>query len=233
MKICFISDTHCYLGSMMDKIPYDCDVLVHCGDYLSSGYMHEFAQFAKELGQLSRRFDLVLITAGNHDIITEKETEACRTILRENGSNVHMLINESFEHWGIKFYGSPYTPRFYDWAWMYNHNRGGIIWDMIPLDTDILFTHGMPKGILDAVGNFTGDRIIANSVGCPFLRDRIKVVKPKIYAGGHLHLHGGKTVIEDGTLFINAAMVDEGYIPTRNPIIVEIDEFSKEVTLLG
>lgn len=39
MKICFISDTHAYLEEMLDRIPYDCDVLIHCGDALSAGYM--------------------------------------------------------------------------------------------------------------------------------------------------------------------------------------------------
>lgn len=219
------------MDEILDRIPYDCDVLIHCGDFTINGYMQEFAQFARSLGKIKNRFDLILVTPGNHDFVTQKESKVCKMILKENGNNIHMLIDEEFIYKGLKFYMSPWTPRFYDWAWMYNRDRGKIIWNQIPNDTDILITHGMPEGILDSVANFNGDRIIAESVGCSFLRERIKEIKPKIYAGGHLHFNGGKTIIEDNTLFINAAICDEQYNPDRSPIIVEIDEKIKLICL--
>ncbi|MCK4490026.1 MAG: hypothetical protein KAU23_07180 [Anaerolineales bacterium] len=49
---------------------------------------------------------------------------------------------------GTKFYGSPWQPWFYDWA--FNLQRGPEIrskWELIPEGIDILITHGPPYGI--------------------------------------------------------------------------------------
>jgi hypothetical protein len=60
------------------------------------------------------------------------------------------LQHESVEIEGLKIFGSPYQPLFYNWGFQYHASRAEEIWSAIPKDTDILITHGPPHGILDA-----------------------------------------------------------------------------------
>jgi hypothetical protein len=75
-------------------------------------------------------------TAGND---TESDVEG-PSLLEDRGATVA----------GLTFWGSPWQPRFCDWA--FNVDRGEAIkkkWAKIPVDIDILVTHGPPRGILD------------------------------------------------------------------------------------
>jgi hypothetical protein len=45
---------------------------------------------------------------------------------------------------GYKFYGSPYTPAFCEWAFQLNETDAIEKWKKIPEDTEILITHGPP-----------------------------------------------------------------------------------------
>lgn len=64
-----------------------------------------------------------------------------------------------------KVYGSPWTPAFYSWGFMYTDKEQDMIVDRIPDDTDILITHGPPRHVLDK--NIRG--ILC---GCPALLRR-------------------------------------------------------------
>ena len=55
---------------------------------------------------------------------------------------------------------------------------------MIPLDTDVLITHGPPFGILDRC--YDDQR-----VGCEELLKAVKRVKPKLHVFGHIHENYG------------------------------------------
>jgi len=102
---------------------------------------------------------------------------------------------------GLKIWGSPVQPEFFNWA--FNRERGEDIckhWDLIPDDTDILITHGPAFGILDRV-------LEGEYVGCSDLLKKIKQIKPKIHAFGHIHEAYGQCE-EDGTTFINACNVN-------------------------
>lgn len=54
------------------------------------------------------------------------------------------------------------------------------MWEKIPANTDILITHGPPKGHGD-----TSDQGV--SCGCEELLARIKVLKPALHIFGHIH----------------------------------------------
>ena len=85
---------------------------------------------------------------------------------------------------GVKFWGSPWQPAFYDWA--FNVPRGrqlAEMWALIPDDTDVLITHTPPYGILDQVEN-------GELVGCEDLREALLRVKPKLHVFGHIHGKG-------------------------------------------
>lgn len=223
MKLVFTSDTHM---QMLDMDFPDGDVLIHCGDALSYGREKEFYQFAKDLGKLATKYDHILYTPGNHDQCVQfgLGPAQARQVLASESASIEMLLHESYrlEWMGevIKFFGSPWTPRFGNWAYMYPRSEGGSLWADIPPDTDVVFTHGMPYGILDQVWRIMADED-DDHVGCGALRDRLDVVRPKVFAGGHLHMQGGQTVVHNGTLYINAAMCTDAYKAERPPIVVD------------
>jgi len=216
MRLCLISDTH-GLHDQLD-LPTDCDVLVHAGDLLNQGKLAELKLAAEWINYQATRFRHVVLIAGNHDFIFEafmKENEEAR--LRKDffpSRNVHYLRDSGVTIDGVNFYGSPWQPWFYDWA--FNAQRGPDIkkyWDMIPQDTDILVTHGPPKNILDRVGY--------QSVGCEELDKAIMRVRPEIHVFGHIHCgYGYKSF--NGTGFYNVAVVNEAYEVVNKPWVVEI-----------
>jgi Icc-related predicted phosphoesterase len=123
---------------------------------------------------------------------------------------------------GLKIYGAPWQPRFYDWA--FNLNRGVELaekWRLIPDDIDVLITHGPPHGILDEVPGKFG----YENVGCEELRRRIEEIsingKLKLHVFGHIHCGYGRAE-RFGVKFVNAAGCDETYEPVQPPISVEL-----------
>ena len=111
---------------------------------------------------------------------------------------------------GIKIYGSPWTPFFYNWA--FNLRRGQQIaskWAAIPDDTDILITHGPPYGVLDSASD--------GSVGCKDLLDRIEIVKPQYHIFGHIH-EGYGEYTRKGTKHLNACSLNSMYQSGNDPI---------------
>lgn len=69
------------------------------------------------------------------------------------------LHHEMVEIEGIKIFGSPYQPLYYNWGFQYHETRANDIWGGLPSEIDILITHGPPFGILD----LTSDGV---HVGC-------------------------------------------------------------------
>ncbi|MEI6873153.1 MAG: UvrD-helicase domain-containing protein, partial [Verrucomicrobiota bacterium] len=88
-----------------------------------------------------------------------KAAESASQLIESVASTIARLLNSGVTIEGLKIWGSPYSPRFFDWA--FNCDRGEDIaqhWRLIPDDTDILITHGPPAGILDRTiqGDVTG-----------------------------------------------------------------------------
>lgn len=219
LKLVAISDTHNRHNKLV--IP-KCDVLIHCGDWTSMGYKHEVENFAKWLDEQDA-YHIVLIP-GNHEKLFEKElfsNPSSRSWILDHCPRANLLIEEEIYIEGIKFYGSPITPFFYDWAW--NRHRGQDIqnhWNKIPLDTDILITHGPPHGVLDTSSYPDGSPRFEN-LGCYQLAQKINEVKPDLHFFGHIHTPGGTQKHIDGVSYFNAAICDEQYAP-NNPI-TEVD----------
>jgi Icc-related predicted phosphoesterase len=126
---------------------------------------------------------------------------------------------------GVKIYGSPWQPEFYNWA--FNLPRGEKLaekWGKIPEGLDILVTHGPAFGMVDAT-------IQGISVGCHDLFQRVVKVKPKIHACGHIHWSYGQKTF-DGIEFINASILNEGYFYENKPIAIEFNPETKEINYL-
>jgi Icc-related predicted phosphoesterase len=193
-----------------------------------AGTIHEIQKAGEWLRNYPAEFKVVI--AGNHDFGFEKDTvyaDIClrHGILGDEDKSIIYLQDSPVMLNGVKFYGSPFTPWFYDWA--FNAWRGPEIkkhWDKIPDDTDVLITHGPAYGICDKVsGNSLGlDEVYGKGhAGCVDLLNRIKEVNPKIHVSGHLH-QGRGHVRRGQTDFYNATVVNEKYNVVYNPFEVEI-----------
>ena len=80
--------------------------------------------------------------AGNHELSYQKDPGFKYQMIGQF-PGVKYLESKGVTIDGVKFYGSPYTPMFYDWAFMLD--RGESIaqeWENIPDDTNVLITHG-------------------------------------------------------------------------------------------
>jgi Icc-related predicted phosphoesterase len=214
-KVVAISDTHSKHNKMA-AIP-KCDILIHAGDATSMGHEREVRAFAAWFEKQPATYKIFI--PGNHELEFERQLPASRLWFEEECPSGIMLIDQSVEVMGIKIYGSPQTPWFYDWAFNQDRKQIKKYWDAIPDDTDILVTHGPPLRVLDEVLNAIGDRHWPpQCVGCEELAEAVKRVKPDLHIFGHIHCsHGQKH--QDGTSFYNVAICDETYM-TSNPITV-------------
>jgi Icc-related predicted phosphoesterase len=216
MKIVCLSDTHNFNGQI--EVP-DGDVLIHAGDATIRGTEFEVEEFLSWFSALPHRYKIFV--AGNHDWLYETENPVAR-LLTAN-FKIRYLQDSSTEIEGLKIYGSPWQPRFFDWA--FNLNRGAELaekWQKIPGDTDILITHGPPNGILDEVPK----KYWTENAGCEELRRRVEEIskfgKLKLHVFGHIHCGYGQTE-NFGVKFVNASICDESYEPTQRPIVLEIE----------
>ncbi len=200
MKIAVISDTHNKHEEL--HLPGG-DILFHCGDFSGRGSIPQITQFNEWLGVQPYTHKVVI--AGNHDFLFEKENLLARSLL----TNAIYLQDESCELNGLKIYGSPWQPYFFNWA--FNLQRGAQLaekWAKIPQDTDILLTHGPPFGIGDLTSR-------GENVGCEELLKKVKEIAPRFHFFGHIHEDNGQWQIGK-TTFVNASTCDLKYLP-RNP----------------
>lgn len=200
MRLVLISDTH----GLHDKIKNmpEGDVLVHAGDFMNSGTdLREIVSFNRWLGQ--QPFKHRVVCAGNHDKYFEFDPGTARDLL----TNADYLENAEITIEGVRLWGSPYTPEFLNWAFMYPRGTAATrYWGSIPQHLDVLITHGPPLGVLDQIAP---DEV---HLGCAELLDAVRSKKPKVHLFGHIH--GGAGELErEGVHFVNAAHLNERYEP--------------------
>jgi predicted phosphodiesterase len=205
IRLVFVSDTH---GFHDFPVPPG-DVLVHAGDGCNYGTLEEARAWANFLRRQPHRHKIVI--AGNHDRCFEDDFEHAKPLLED----FDFLHDSGCERLGVHFWGSPWQPWFFNWA--FNLPRGPELaakWALIPDTTDVLVTHGPPHGVLDR--NFDG-----TPVGCEDLRDAMKRVRPRVHVFGHIHEGYGTARIGE-TLFVNASICTLAYRPTNPAIVVDL-----------
>lgn len=216
MKIVCISDTHLEIKGDL-KLP-DGDVLIHAGDHTHNGTKSQLNDAAKWLGQYRTQFERVFTVAGNHDFIAQDEPGFANIAFARHG--VKYLEDQGVWYNDVYFYGSPWQPYFFQWAFNFPEKDGGIhakrVWDYIPARTNVLITHGPPLGILDKTKGGWDTR-----VGCPHLLDRIGKLKHlKLHVFGHIHEQNGELNMrfsEDGKALPNWSTAGfDGSLPTRD-----------------
>ena len=215
MDIISISDTH---DQHIDMQIESGEILIHAGDISSLGQKNRVIDFLDWFADLPHKHKIFI--AGNHDLSFDEnknfgtKPDWLIDILSNIPDNIHYLENESIELEGINFFGSPITPWFYGDRWAFNKHRGDEIkevWNKIPLDTDVLITHGPPFGVFDYA------KFSRIHVGCEGLVDAIERIKPILHIFGHIH-EGFGIVEKNGTTFINASQLDENYNYVNNSI---------------
>lgn len=214
MKIVCLSDTHNCNEQIV--VPGG-DLLIHSGDATIQGTEFEVENFLGWFSSLPHEYKIFV--AGNHDWMYQTDNRRARLLTASFG--IKYLQDSFIEIEGLKIYGSPWQPRFFDWA--FNLMRGKELaekWEMIPFDTDILITHGPPNGILDEVPR----QYWVENTGCEELIKKVEELsefKLKAHIFGHIHCGYGQTE-KFGVKFINASNCNEEYQPTNPPIVFEI-----------
>lgn len=215
MRIWCISDTHCEHERLV--VPDGIDAVIHAGDESTS---RDLAQNEIECRRFAEWWDGLPVrekffSPGNHSIAVSRGwITPSRT-----------YIQEAVDVLGVKAYMSPYTPRWGEgWAYMMKRERIGLVWDNINLDTEILVTHGPPKGILDITRDRDTGALI--QVGCNALRKRVEAIKPKLHIFGHIHDEKGVLnhgVYErNGTRYVNCSVCDIKGRFKHNGIVVTL-----------
>ena len=225
IKVTLLSDTH---TKHMNVGIVGGDLVLHSGDIMNSGYewedLYDFLNWFSELP-----YKMKVFIPGNHDrFIENNPVDAWKMINEFHDKGVRCLIDDFVEFEGLKIYGSPWQPEFFNWAFNLPRNGKELEekWNNIPDDTDILLTHGPVWGILDTVAN----RRDVN-LGCELLAKRFETLNPLIHLCGHIHTGYGY-VVKNGTHFFNASVLDERYRYTQSPFEITIDLETKQLGIL-
>jgi len=210
MRIVAVSDTHGRHNEL--RIPPG-DVLVHAGDFCRHGDAEDVADFAQWF--YAQPFAHRVVVAGNHDLLFEQDPEAAHATLREHCPGVHYLFDSGVSLDGLSFWGSPWQPRFMNWA--FNLERGepmAEVWAKVPDQTQVLITHSPPMGILDKTRH--GDH-----VGCEALLAALPHIAPRVHIFGHIHEAAGE-LKQAGVHYVNACTLDAFYKPANPPRVIEL-----------
>lgn len=208
MKICCLSDSHMHHKKI--KMP-SCDMIIHAGDFTYHGELDEVAQFLKWYGEQKAKYKLLV--CGNHEKWISEQGDLLKEMCRDEGiqllNNTHTVIE------GHTIFGSPYSRKFGNWAYMVDETDLGAMYDKILPDTTILITHGPAYKHLDFCPN--------GHVGSTALEHAIsKLPKLKLHVTGHIHESRG-TLFQNGLLTVNAAICGIPYSDIiYNPITVEL-----------
>lgn len=230
MRIIAISDTH---NQHKDLVIPDCDVLIHAGDFSNRGTYTEAMTFIEWFASQKAKHKIFI--AGNHDHIAQKEPYLFSNLVPR-----HVTYLNDSEHIidNIKFYGSPWTPFFYDWSFNGIESReeqgtnyiGGPgsctpddkhpllakVFSKIPLNTNVMICHGPVRaGNLDITreGVVVGSRELTKAV------EKLPSIRAVI--GGHIH-EGYGHYSHKGINCYNVASMTRDHKLINPPMVIDL-----------
>lgn len=228
MRLALTADLHGHLPTVPP-----CDALIIAGDILPAWMpsLPKPAHIARAYDWLRYEFypwiqglDVpVYATLGNHDAIwmPRFESAARADTFASAPTNLRILVDEAIEIGGVKAWFTPWTPTFFYWSFMDDEDGLARRFAAIPDDTEIIVSHGPPRGCCDLIPGsfgFSGER-----VGSTALLDRCcQLPDLQLLVCGHIHCaHGYGQIHKDGLMceVYNVSLVDEGYRPV-NPIVM-------------
>lgn len=221
MKIVMTSDFHGTLP-VAESIS-DCDLILVAGDvgpvwnhsktYHRAWFKTYFNKWIADVGAP------VVWIGGNHDFLLQTLTIDEVQELVPNGI---YLDNSEAVIGGMKIWGSPYSPKVGNWAFMKEDKDLVEVWDLIPADVDILMVHGPMYRHLDYAVLFcpghVGSRTLFNRLAYGGY-DNLKFL-----VSGHIHEGYGTMNFEwdETKTAFNASIMNEKYEYVNDPIIVEV-----------
>lgn len=203
MKLVCLSDLH---GHLPENLP-QADCVILAGDYMpDQHYQEEWVEscFAPWLQGLSQRA-FVIGVAGNHDRLFEEQPQIAKNL------TWNYLQNSSCSYGGLKFWGTPWTHQIFPMAFAASKEELQRAFEQAPTQVDVVVSHGPPHGVLDRDPS-------GQHVGSLAFRRWVLGAKPQVVVSGHIHGGYGQARLGSTTV-INAALVDEDYVP-RNPLIL-------------
>lgn len=198
IEIGVLSDTHGPWAPIAQTIHLD--AVVHCGDFVTYGDSIEYAVF-------SNRFESAYpdtvryLLPGNHDMLFEQDIMSA-TGLTPAAFPIH---DRRFMIGDYVAYGSSWQPAFRNWAFNVESDEERYdLFQRIPDETEILFTHCPPYMLLDELPDtgHIGDKALARRIR--------ELTQLKVNVFGHIHGCSGY-VKKEGITYVNASLRDEHY----------------------
>jgi hypothetical protein len=205
-----IADLH---GFLPDVPP--CDVLLVAGDVcpvqdhgLERQRRWLETSFTDWLGGIEA--GTIVGIAGNHDFVAQADPALmCSLPWR-------YLCDESVDAGGLRIHGSPWTPTFYDWAFMQDDPDLAAVWAAIPDDIDVLVTHGPPHGHADIA-------VHGLHCGSETLTARLaELDRLRLHVFGHIHEGGGIRETLGAATLANVSYVDFDYRPAHPSAVFDL-----------
>lgn len=234
-KIVAISDSHTQHSRL--EIP-ECDILIHAGDFTYRGLFQEVSSFSNWLSKQPAKKKIIV--AGNHELSFDprqgrKYDPSARDIIANHyDDDVYYIENRNIILDDINYFGSPWTPEFFDWAFNGLRNEQAHLDNRIALSylygqmskkTDIVICHGPPYGIVDKADD-----------GRLGSRELLKVINDtpsvKLVICGHLHEARGHEVV-NGVHYCNVSSLDRDYRTLKPPVIIHLDDNKNVLSVEG
>lgn len=206
-KIVAVSDLH----GTLPKIP-PCDLLLIAGD-IAPIFDHDLHFQSRWLSTDFRYWlqalpaEQIVYIAGNHDLVFQQIPE----LVPKDLPAVY-LQDSGFAWRGLKIWGTPWQPWFFDWAFNLFEPDLKQKWDLIPDNTDILLVHGPPYRHGDGIPERQGMR----HAGSPSLLEKVLAIKPRLVVFGHIHEGRGEWKIGE-TVLANVTILNEAYNHVHAP----------------
>lgn len=213
-RFLILSDTHGEEFRQVATPLPPADVAIHCGDLTEESKIAEFRVSLRLLMEINAPLKLVI--AGNHDFtmdvpqfrrkardanppldpdLVKKEygdfgearklfTEALADgiVFLDEGTHQFPLENGAL----LRVYASPFTPSAGDWGFQFRRSQGHDF--SIDKNTDVVITHGPPRGVLDITDS-------GQHAGCRDLFAAVARSRPRLHCFGHIHEAWGAKLV--------------------------------------
>ena len=158
----------------------------------------------------------VVLTPGNHDWFLYEPSGA-----KSNWGfkpHVRVLIDSGCEIDGVRFWGTPWSPIFFDWAFMLPPDGLREKFAKIPEGIDVLLCHSPPRIPRSRIDIVEGRR---DPCGSAELAEAVRRTRPRHLLCGHIHTGDHAPVRLASTTCRNVSYLDEQYSPAFLPVLFE------------
>lgn len=207
VRIVHMSDTFNFLTTTMNKdfLPHG-NVLVHSGNFTSSGTAQEYAQFNDWLKSVTNTYHYRLVVLGHRDVkVFGNDWDAMKKLLP---NATHVICHDEVTVLGIRFYGAP-------WHWGHRVNYTVRTtapatttgrFDDIPFGIHVLITHGPAHDRLDIT--YSGEN--KEHWGSRELLEALRKCRPGLHLHGHIkESRGIYPAFGNWPMAVNSCLVDK------------------------